>query len=537
MGQMTTDSQRVGVFYFGMTTQQFETTIEEVGSKAFNMMRMSRIGLPVPPGFVLGTSFCAEYLHIHSLPSGLIDLIRTGINQLEKSTGLTFGGKRKPMLLSIRSGAAISMPGMMDTILNVGLSNSTVDGLVRVTGNPRFAWDSYRRLIQTYAEVVRGCSSKSFDKLAREYLDSEKLESIRDLDSLMLKKLCSDYFDIFLRQTGDPFPQDPIDQLTGAVEAVFNSWEGKRATEYRRIHKITGLAGTAVLIQLMVFGNMGASSGSGVAFTRDPSTGENRPYIDFLFNAQGEDVVSGTHNVRLTEDLSEMLPDVYRKIQIVRGKLETEFRDMQDFEFTVQEGVLYVLQSRRGARTPWAAIQIAVDLVNEGIMDHSTALKSLEEYDLSKIERTVLLSESDLSPMCRGLPASAGVAVGVIVLDAETAKRDEGSLQILVRNEISPNDVAGLALCSGIITNSGARNSHAAVVARQMNKVCIVGCRVLSIDLENRSCSFGGRVLQEGDWISIDGNTGMVFEGKVKVSTEKPTRLLEIVNKWEQGEK
>jgi len=495
-------------------------------------MKMARAGLPVPPGFVIGTSFCAEYLRCRAMPPGIADLIRSGVAQLETSTGLGFGGNRKPMLLSVRSGAAVSMPGMMETILDIGLCDSTVGGLVRMTGNPRFVWDSYRRLVQTYAEVVRGAPAQPFDALAREYVTSERVDSVRDLDAGSLRDITTEFLGVYKRETGANFPQQPVEQLEGAVEAVFLSWESRRATEYRRVHGIKGLQGTAVVIQLMVFGNMGATSGSGVAFTRDPATGENRPYIDFLFNAQGEDVVSGRHSLRSSERLSQTLPGVYKEIQMVRARLESEFKDMQDFEFTVQEGKLFMLQCRRGNRTPWAALQIAVDLVNEGVLDRAAALKSLEGYDVSKISRTVVSPQSGTFVLSKGVPASIGVAVGGIALDAQALGPKNGRQRILVRRDISTEDIAELASCSGILTNLGGRTSHAAVVARQMNKVCIVGCRNLSIDLDARTCYFDEKALREGDLISLDGNTGNVYQGEAQITVELPTRLLETVESW-----
>ena len=522
-----------GIFRFGSAPQAGQATVDEAGSKGFNLMRMARIGLPVPPGFVLSTSFCAEYLRDGAMPPGLEELIRSGVQELENATGLGFGSTRKPMLLSARSGAAVSMPGMMETILDLGLCDSTLSGLIRLTGNPRFVWDSYRRLIQTYGEVVKGCPPHAFESIAGEYLTSDGLESVRELDAQLLKGLCSDYLDAYEEETGGlPFPQKPIEQLTGAVEAVFKSWESARAQEYRRLHRIEGLPGTAVVIQLMVFGNMGATSGSGVAFTRDPATGENRPYIDFLLNAQGEDVVSGRQSLRSSERLSQTLPAVYKELQMVRSRLESEFKDMQDFEFTVQEGKLYVLQCRRGNRTPLAALQIAVDLVSEGVIDKATALKNLEAYDVSKIERTVIRTSSGSSPISVGVPAGIGVAVGEIALDAKLAKLKESRPQILVRHDISTDDIAGMAACRGVLTSSGGRTSHAAVVARQMNKVCIVGCRGLSINLEQRTCSFDGKMLREGDRISLDGNTGSVYEGEAEVTVERPTVLLDTVEGW-----
>ena len=521
-----------GPFYFGANLQQTAARLDEVGNKGFNLMKMARAGLPVPPGFVLGTSFCAEYLRKHKMPSGLDELIRSGVGQIERATGLGFGGSRKPMLLSVRSGAAVSMPGMMETILDLGLCDSTVASLVRMTGNPHFVWDSYRRLIQTFAEVVHGASAREFDGLTMEYASKDDVDNVRELDTEQLRKLSNEFLEIYQHEVGYPFPQEPREQLDSAVEAVFRSWESIRAIEYRSIHHIEGLSGTAVVIQLMVFGNMGGTSGSGVAFTRDPATGENRPYIDFLFNAQGEDVVSGKHRVRSSEKLSQTLPGVYKEIQMVRARLESEFKDMQDFEFTVQEGKLYLLQCRRGNRTPLAALQIAVDLVNEGVMDKTAALKSLQAYDLSKIERTVVAPQSASSLLSRGIPASIGVATGEVTIHPQRPGSNENLGKILVRHDISTEDIGTLAQCSGILTSSGGRTSHAAVVARQMNKVCVVGCRNLSVDLDSNTFAFDGKRIREGEVISLDGNTGNIYAGEVKIVVERPNKLLEVVEGW-----
>lgn len=511
---------------------------EVVGSKAFNLMKMAQLGLPVPPGFVIGTQFCRDYLEGTKILSPLlITILEEKVEELQNTTGLSFGGQRRPLLLSVRSGAAVSMPGMMDTLLNIGLNNDTVSSLVRMTGNPRFAWDSYRRLVQTYALVVHDCPAKPFEEALNELVRAAEVDEAKELDSQELGRLVRYYLEIFEEQTENPFPQNPMQQLTGAIEAVFRSWESPRAREYRRVHNIEGPTGTAATVQAMVFGNMGTTSGSGVGFTRDPVTGDRGLYMDFLFNAQGEDVVSGKQQINHADRLSYFLPGMFGKIQAVGRSLELEFRDMQDFEFTVQEGKLYVLQCRTGKRTSWAALRIVVDLVNEGIIDRQTALKRLEGYDLSSIRHTKLTSVN-ARPLASGVAANRGVATGEIAFDSEAVqeKAKEGRSVILVRDDTSTSDIAGMVASAGMLTRLGGRTSHAAVVARQMDKVCIVGCRNLSIDDNKKACSIGGRTLSEGEHLSLDGNSGNIYFGALDVVVETPTALLAEVEKWKRGE-
>jgi pyruvate,orthophosphate dikinase len=530
MGELLTDRIH---FFGGKSFPVDSAKVEEIGSKAFNLMRMARVGLPVPPGFVIGTDFCSEYFdNDKTISSSLAKLVAESIRRLEEETGLIFGGRRRPLLVSVRSGAATSMPGMMDTILNIGLNDTTVASMIRMTGNPRFVWDSYRRLIETLASVVYNCPKDPFEYALEEQMRAEDLRDIAEMDSLQLRNLAQLYLEIFQKQTKMPFPQQPLEQLENAIGAVFGSWESPRAIEYRRIHKITGL-GTAVTIQTMIFGNMGGTSGSGVAFTRDPVGGGNQIYMDFLFNSQGEDVVSGRQHDNHAERISHVLPSIYNEILLVSKKLELEFRDMQDFEFTVQEGRLYILQCRNGKRTPLAALKIAVDFVDEGMIDRETALKRLESYDLDSIVLTKLAGAST-SVLAAGLGANHGIAIGEIVFDSETAqeKAKAGKSVILVRDDTATTDIGGMVSSTGILTKLGGRTSHAAVVARQMDKVCIVGCKALIIDNKEKRCIIGGKALSEGDVISLDGNTGQVYVGRVDIITEKPHRLLEIIESW-----
>jgi pyruvate,orthophosphate dikinase len=533
---MAPEEREGKVFFFGgESSDTMGATIEVVGSKAFNLMRMSRIGLPIPPGLVLGTGFCKSfYDRKRKLPAKFPELLQSNIRRLENATGRTFGGARRPLLVSVRSGAAVSMPGMMDTVLNIGLCDSTLKGLVRMTGNPRLAWDSYRRLVQAFAEVVHGSPTDQFDELLQEYMEKEEALGHHELDSEALENLTQDYLNLFVTLVGEEFPQRPLDQLVKAVGVILRSWENPRAVEFRRLNDLTGLPGTAVTIQAMVFGNMGGTSGSGVAFTRDPATGENKLYMDFLFNAQGEDVVSGRHSVQGPEELRRILPRVYREIHRIRKLLEIEFKDVQDFEFTVQNGELFMLQSRTAKRTPWAALRIAVDLVNEGIIDKKAGLEILKAYEVDKIERVRLASKKEIVPLSKATAASPGVAVGEIVLGPEEAqdKASEGLPVILVREDTSTSDIAGMAVSSGILTARGGRTSHAAVVARQLDKVCIVGCLDLLIDLDLGRCQVAGKTFNEGDYLSLDGNTGEIYEGKLEVVIEKPKKFLAEVEKW-----
>jgi len=496
-------------------------------------MRMARIGLPVPQGFVINASSCEECISTGSLSEQLVGAIRNSLEGLENSTSLGFGGRR-PLLVSVRSSAAISMPGMMDTVLDVGLCDSTASEMIRMTGNPGLVWDSYRRLIESYADVIRSYRGRRFNDISREYLGSEHVERVAELDAMSMRSLVREYLEAFEAETGAPFPQDPTSQLLESVEAVFRSWESPRASAYRALQNINGLRGTAVIVQRMVYGNMGPASGSGVAFTRDPATGEKSLYLDFLFNAQGEDVVSGGESLRGSERLNLVQPKVYSELHGIGSILEHEFKDMQDVEFTVQEGKLFILQCRNGKRTSWAALKIAVDMVSEGIIDQETALARLNGLRLDSIERTVVVRTPDLQPVARGTPAGHGVAVGRAALNPDSAKTmaESGASVILVRDGISTSDVSALALCSGVLTAKGGRTSHAALLARQMDKVCIVGCKSLaSISPEKRTFTIASKLVHEGDRISIDGNTGDVYMGSVATSREMPPEV-EIAKGW-----
>jgi len=507
----------------------------ELGFKAYNLARMSAVGMPVPAAFVLSTAFCRDYYALkRALPEGFRELLRGNLRELERLSGLSFGGERRPLLVSVRSGAAVSMPGMLDTVLNVGLNDATVAGLVRMTGNPRLAWDSYRRLIQSFAEVVHGAKPDAFDEALARQLKAARVTSASELDFIALRELATDSLDAYRELTGESFPQAPLDQLTAAVEAVFRSWSGKKALEYRRIHHLQGVTGTAVCVQTMVYGNSGGTSGSGVAFTRDPATGENALYMDFLFNAQGDDVVSGRHEVGERAQIGALLPEVMLQIEAMRKRLEAEFGDLQEFEFTVQNGQLFMLQTRDGKRTPLAALRIAVEMVAEGVLEPAAALKRLDGYKLESIRTESIRARDGQAPLARAISAGAGVAVGEIALDPATSRRRAaaGKPVILVREDTSTEDLGGMASAAGILTARGGRTAHAAVVARQMGKVCLVGCRELTVDAGKRSCSIGGKVLREGQVISLDGGGGGVYAGAVEIVRAKPEHDLAAVASW-----
>jgi pyruvate,orthophosphate dikinase len=506
-----------------------------VGNKAFNLMRMATAGLPAPPGFVLPTSWCARHGAGDLSDQELDAALAAGIAQLEKLTRLEFGGVRRPLLVSVRSGAKVSMPGMMETVLDIGVNDETVEGLIRLTGNPRLAWDSYRRFVQGYADVVAGLPSAPLDSIVESALSDEDVESERDLDHVALRTITKAMLAAYRELAGESFPQEPRVQLARAAAAVFKSWSSPRAVEYRRLYHIDDAAGTAVTVQTMVYGNAGGSSGAGVGFTRNPATGDDELYLDFQFNAQGEDIVSGRRALS-TARLRSVLPSIWDQLEAIRRQLETLFGDAQDFEFTVQDGALYLLQTRSAKRTPWAAVKIAVDLVRDAILTPNEALDLLKEIDLSTIIRT-RLDRGASKPLAQAIVASIGVAVGPLALDSAAAERfnAEGRPPILVRRETTTADIVGMAKAAGVLTALGGRTSHAAVVARQLGRVCLVGCAELEINLARRTCAIGSNTLNEGDWITLDGNEGGVYVGHLAVVTERPAAALAIIEEWKKS--
>jgi pyruvate,orthophosphate dikinase len=506
-----------------------------LGGKGANLDGMASIGLPVPPGFTISTEMCARYYQEgESFPESLNAEVANGIAHIEATTGKRFGNPADPLLVSVRSGARVSMPGMMDTVLNLGLNDETVLGLATTSGDERFAWDSYRRFIQMYADVVLGLNHDAFE----EALEIAKEDQGHFLDTDMTaedwKKLVGEYKRLVQQQWGKPFPQDVHDQLWGAIGAVFGSWQSERAKVYRRLNDIPGDWGTAVNVQAMVFGNMGETSATGVAFTRNPSTGERAYYGEFLINAQGEDVVAGIRTPQyLTKaareaagakpaSMEEAMPQTYGELARVFDLLETHYRDMQDIEFTVERGKLWMLQTRSGKRTAKAALRIAVDMANEGLITKEQAVARVDPQALDQLLHPTLDPEAERDVLTKGLPASPGAASGAVVFDADTAeKRAElGEAVILVRVETSPEDIHGMHAAKGILTARGGMTSHAAVVARGMGRPCVSGAGTLAIDAKAKLFRVGDRTIKEGETITIDGATGEVMAGKV--STVEP---------------
>jgi pyruvate,orthophosphate dikinase len=509
--------------------------VEDLGAKAVHLIRMASAGLPVPPGFVLSTDVCRHY---HRDGPAALDPVMAAVQghlgALEARLDRGFGTARRPLLLSVRSGAAQSMPGMLETLLNVGLNRAAIGGLLRATGNPRFVWDCYRRLVQQYAEVVEGLGVAPFADLVEAELAKAGVDALADLDFAHLESLAEAFLLRFRSLTGRDFPEDPQQQLRAAVEAVLRSWMSDKARTYRRLAGLSDVGGTAVTVQAMVFGNVGPTSGSGVAFTRDPDSGEKRLFADFCFGGQGEDVVSGRFAVIGTQRLAGRLPAVWAELRRIATRLEGEFRDMQDFEFTVENGQLWLLQSRPGWRSPQAAVRIAVDLVADGLIDEQTALDRLAGIDARALEQRRLTVGGDDRPLAHATPASFGCAVGVLAFDVESAHKlaAAGRPVILARHDLSTADIEGLRLAEGVVTAAGARTSHAAVVARALGKVCLVGCRDLSIAEDAACCSFGGAVVTAGEFISLDGAAGTIYRGRLPITKEAPLPELATVQEW-----
>jgi pyruvate,orthophosphate dikinase len=491
-----------------------------LGGKGANLAEMSAIGLPVPPGFTITTEACAYY-HEHGdrWPEGLEEQVREGIRHIEQLMGARFGDPENPLLVSVRSGAAISMPGMMDTVLNLGINDQVVEGLARRTNNERFAYDAYRRFIDMFGDVVMGVKHDYFEEVLDALKKEKGVREDTELDAEALKELVRRYKEVYRQHTGSLFPEDPYEQLYKAINAVFKSWNSERAVKYRQIHKIRGLLGTAVNVQAMVFGNMGERSGTGVCFTRNPATGEKELYGEFLINAQGEDVVAGIRTPKSISELKQIMPEVYEELLRLAELLERHYKNMQDIEFTVQEGKLFILQTRNGKRTGVAAVKIAVDMVDEGLVDKKTAVRDLvEPAHLDQLLHPRFKDETAYKDRVigRGLPASPGAAVGQVVFTAEDAEawKAQGKRVILVRVETSPEDVGGMHAAEGILTSRGGMTSHAAVVARSWGKPCVAGCGDIVIDYKTKTFRAGDVVVKEGDWISINGSTGEVILGK-----------------------
>ena len=506
-----------------------------LGGKGAGLAEMTRAGLPVPPGFTITTDACrAYYAEGGRLPDGLWEQVDADLGALERETGKRFGSPADPLLLSVRSGARISMPGMMDTILDLGLNASTLEGLSRLTGDERFALDAYRRFIQLFGKVVQGIDGDRFEGALGEARRRAGAATDAELSPAALRELVDRFLGICREHAATPFPEDPRAQLRAAVEAVFRSWNSPRATAYRRIERIPDDLGTAVNVQMMVFGNMGETSGSGVAFTRNPITGSKELYGDFLANAQGEDVVAGIRDTEPVSALAQRLPDVYGELQDYAGRLETYFRDAQDLEFTVERGRLYMLQTRSAKRTGEAALRIAVDMAGEELITEREAVLAVEPRQLEQLIHPHVDPGAGVPPLARGVPASPGAATGQAVFDPDTAETwgQQGKAVILVRIETSPDDIHGLAAARGIVTATGGTASHAALVARGMGRPCVVGASRLEVDLEQRRFTVDGTVVSEGDELTIDGTTGDIYQGRVPTIDPSPTPELEQLLAW-----
>jgi pyruvate,orthophosphate dikinase len=511
-----------------------EGALAAVVGKAFNLMKLAALSLPVPQGFVLPTSMCARW--IASGPPSLEEfrgLAAGPLDRLQHLSGLGFGDPHKPLLVSVRSGAPVSMPGMLDTVLDVGLTSTTLPGLIALTGNPRLAWDCRLRLVESYAKTVHGLDLTPFDEARARATAAADASGSADLDTLSLRGLVLQYLDMFEDHAGEPFPDDPVKQLLGAVDAVFRSWDSERAKSYRRINSLTGLPGTAVTVQRMVYGNAGPGSGAGVGFTRDPATGEKRLYLDFAFDAQGEDVVSGRRRLTPTTELSRLMPEASQVLERVAARLEQAFGDAQDFEFTIEEGQLFLLQTRDAKRSAWARLKIAVDLVREGLIRPEEALRRLEGLDLSLIVRRRVVGQLG-DPIATGVPAGIGVVTGAIAMSIESARVQaaNGPGVILVRNDIATDDIEGIVCSDGVLTAQGGRTSHAAVVARELGKVAIVGCVDLQVSDDEKSCVIAGHRFENGARITLDGETGRIYVGAVEVAEERPDEELKQAEAW-----
>lgn len=510
-----------------------------LGGKGANLAEMSVIGIPVPPGLTITTEVCARYYALgRKLPEEVKPQVQAALAQVESLTGTRLGDSENPLLVSVRSGAALSMPGMMNTILNLGLNDVAVEGLAKKTGNPRFAYDAYRRLIDMFGSTAMGVEHAHFEHAMASLKEEVNAKSDTDLTGDDLKELVRRYKNIYKKYTTpqEDFPQDPHQQLWLAIMAVFNSWEGDKAVEYRRIEKISGLKGTAVNVQAMVFGNMGGTSGTGVAFTRDPNTGENVFYGEYLINAQGEDVVAGIRTPEPISRLQQEMPVVYEQLMGIRRALENHYKDMQDIEFTVQDGKLYMLQTRTGKRTGSAAVRIAVEMVGEHLITEETAVKRVNPDSLNHLLLPQLDPKAKSQVIARGIGATPGAAFGKVVFSAEAAvqafDQNPSIPMLLVRKETSPEDVAGMHLAKGILTATGGKTSHAAVVARGWGKPCVVGCSSLQIDEHNETLYVANNTIKAGDFMTIDGSTGDVMLGRVPTIDPEVTGDFATLMTW-----
>src|SRR5271169_4208246 len=529
------------VYFFGAGKADGTGDMRDLlGGKGAGLAEMTRIGLPVPAGFTITTETCDYYLkHSHQYPKELRAEVAKNLARLEKLTKKKLGDANDPLLVSVRSGSAKSMPGMMETILNLGLNEKSVEALAKSTQNGRFAYDAYRRFVQMYSSVVIGLPKENLENRLRNMKKQLGVTEDTQVTADGWRQLVGEYKAYFKEKTGKDFPEDPEEQLWGAIGAVFESWMGEKAVTYRRVEKITGLLGTAVNVVQMVFGNTGEESGTGVCFTRDPSTGEKVFFGDFLLNAQGEDVVAGIRTPVPLRELQKLMPKVYQQLERVREKLEKHYRDMQDMEFTVERGKLYMLQTRTGKRSPSAAFQMAMDMVNEKLIKVEEALERIKPEDVERLFYPVIdpkMSRTELSSrlLVTGNNAVPGAAVGKAVFTAQAAEEwaARGEKVILVRHETSPEDVGGMFVAQGILTATGGKTSHAAVVARGWGKCCIVGAEKLDIDLAKKSMSSNGHSVREGEWITLDGSEGVVYTGQIELVRPEPPKAFATLMSW-----
>jgi pyruvate,orthophosphate dikinase len=529
------------VYFFGAGKAEGDGTWRDLlGGKGAGLAEMTKIGLPVPAGFTISTEACDYfYKNLKKYPSELKKQVADSVAKLERITRKKLGDPKNPLLVSVRSGSARSMPGMMETILNLGLNDRAVEGLTAATRNERFAYDAYRRFVQMYSTVVMGMSKEDLEHRLRAMKDRLGVKEDTAVPASGWKELVAEYKAYFRKESGQDFPDDPIDQLWGAIGAVFGSWMAEKAVTYRRVEKITGLLGTAVNVVQMVFGNTGDTSGTGVCFTRDPSTGEKIFYGDYLVNAQGEDVVAGIRTPMPLREMQKTMPKVYGQLEKVRVRLEKHYRDMQDMEFTVEDGTLYMLQTRTGKRTPAATFRIAVDMANEKLITKEEALLRVKPEDIERLFYPVIDAKVDRKSLtskilAAGINAVPGAAVGKVVFSAQRAEEwaERGEKVILVRRETSPEDVGGMAVAQGILTATGGKTSHAAVVARGWGKCCVVGAEKLNIDYKALLMSTNGKVVKEGDWITLDGSEGLVYTEAMPLVVPQLPKSYETLMKW-----
>ncbi len=528
------------VYFFSKENTDGKKELKNIlGGKGANLAEMSNLGLPIPPGFTITTEVCdIFYKNNKSYPDNIKKEILENLEKLEKLMGKKLGDDKDPLLVSVRSGAAVSMPGMMDTVLNLGLNDKSVEGLAQLSDSRRFAFDSYRRFIQMFGNVVIGIDHGKFEMILDKEKESKGISSDLELKTEDLEQIVIKYKELVKKETGQDFPQDPIEQLWGSINAVFGSWHNPRANKYRELNDIVGLIGTAVNIQSMVFGNLGETSGTGVAFSRNPSNGENEYYGEYLMNAQGEDVVAGIRTPFPVSELEKDSPGIYKQLIDFKDILEDHYKDMQDMEFTIQNGELYLLQTRNGKRTGLAAIKIAVDMVEEGHLTKKEAIMRVSPDQLDQLLHPSIDPAENYKSIAKGLPASPGAAIGKIVFTAAKAEEmsKKGEKVILVRKETSPEDIGGMDAAEGILTSTGGMTSHAAVVARGMGKCCVAGCGELVIKGDN-TCEISGKSFSEFDMITLNGTTGEVIEGELKLTTQEISGDFEKFMEWVDEER